>query len=433
MNDEQGLDQKAIDDLLADASRSLPELTETESTELQVPSVTDELAAPSPEIQAPQTALPTKNRLINFFKILKQHASKRRILAILSLFIVVIASSAFLGYKKAQHNTSNQEPLEIIIQQGITFEEKNFVTYAGHGDKDIVNAFLATGMSVNSLRPSDGWSPLIAASFHKKTEVVQLLLDKQATVDLQDKYGKTALMQAVAMGTEDIVTMLLEYGANPNLQDNNGRTALMEAYSKKQAKIAEILKVAGADPNIKPKKIAEPPLISPSKPQDLQSIKIPSAIGTETALTVGKAGFVQIGMPLAEIQKLYPTVTTSQKYVNGSKKTVATVYINGPNNPSLELELSNSNLKLVSTISTSAGEFLTDKQISINSTVGDIRNQYTTTDAKIIDNALYLTVRSMKMLFELDITNEAILNEWLTTGIASSIPADIKIKRIIIY
>jgi|GEM_PF-679677 len=435
MNDEQGLDQQAIDSLLSDVSKELPELSvpETGTAKAQAPSIPDQLVAPPPEIQAPQATLPAKNKFLFISKTLKEYATKKNVLVFLSLLIVVITSSAFLGYKNSQHSLESQDPLERITQRGITFEEKSFVNYAGRGDEAIVNAFLDAGMPVNVLRPTDGWSPLIAASFYKKTEVVKLLLEKQATVNLQDKYGKTALMQATAMGAEDIVKMLLEYGANPNLQDGIGRTALMEAYSKQQATIAEILKAAGADPAIQPTKPSATPPPLPATPKDLPAIASPSSVGDETRLAVGKAGSVQIGMPLADIQKKYPTVTMSQKYVNGVKKTIATVYVNGPNNPSLELELSNSSLKLVSTISTSNDQFSTDKQISIKSTVGDIRNQYSISDVRVIDNVPYLLVRSMRMMFELDTTNQEALGNWLTTGEASAIPDDVKVKRIIIY
>lgn len=440
MNDEQGLDQKAIDDLLADASKELPELTATDAeANLEVPSVTDESVSPAleeppaPESPEPQTKLPIKDKIILFVKTLKQHATKKIILLLLGLFILVIACSALIGYKLGTHRMEHQDPLEKIISQGITLEEKNFVLAAARGDTNIVTAFLETGMPIDSLRPSDGWSPLMAASLYKKTEVVKLLLEKDASVNLQDKYGKTALMQASAMGAEDIVSLLLEYGANPNLQDRNGRTALMEALSKNQAKIAELLKAAGADPTIQIPKTTANPTIPPVTPKDLPVPVTSSPIADHARLSLGKAALVQIGMPLVEVEKKYPTISMGQKYINGDKKPIATVYTKGPNTPALELELSSSPSKLVSTISISDDQFLTDKLISIKSTVGDIRNQYSITDIQIIDNTAYLNVKAMKMRFELNITNEAVLSDWLMTGNINSLPGDVKIKRIILY
>jgi len=138
-------------------------------------------------------------------------------------------------------------------------------------------------------------------------------------------------------------------------------------------------------------------------------------------------------MSLADLQKKYPELTVTEKYVDGSKKTIATIFLNNRNLPSLEVELSRGTLKLVSTISIYDEKFSTDKQITIKSTVGDIRNQYTINDIKVIDNNLFLVVKSMKMLFELDLSKGFIPTEWLNTGNPTAIPDNTKIKRIVIY
>lgn len=429
MNDELDLDQKAVDELLATANKELSGLDTPPTTSTSPP----EASEPAPPAQA-IAPLPTKNSPRLFFRTLKQHLTKKIVLGIFLLFALVIGFSAYLGLKMADHHNASQPPLEKLTQLGITFEEKNLVTYAGRGDAEIVTAFLEAGMSANVVRPSDGWSPLIAACFYKRSDVVQLLLDQQATVNLQDKYGRTALMQATVMGAEDIVTLLLAYGANPNLQDVNGRTALMESYSKQYAQIAEILKNAGADPTLGPPKDVKLPPKLPFHPTKLQPVEeAPSPIAAESRLTVGKAGSIQIGMPLAELQKKYPSLTVREKYIDGTKKTIATLYINDQHNPTFELELSSGTLKLVSTISTDSEQFATDKQITVKSTVGDIRDQYTINDIKVINNSPFLVVKSIKMLFELDLSKDIIPTEWLATDDPTSIPSTTKIKRIVIY
>ncbi|MBP2626773.1 MAG: Ankyrin repeat-containing protein [Firmicutes bacterium] len=431
MSNELELDQKAIDELLATANKELSGLVSpsTEITAPQEPSITEKLITPLQE-------LPLKNSTQLFIMALKQHFTKKIALAIFLLFVLFISVGAFLGFKMANHNIvfASRTPLEKLIDLGITFEGKNFVAYAGRGDKEVVNAFLDAGMSVNAVRPTDGWSPLMSACFYKKSDIVELLLEKQATVNLQDKYGKTALIHATVMGAEDIVTMLLEYGANPNIQDNNGRTPLIEAYTKKYARISEILKSAGANPNVEPSKtlkIPPQPPLYPTKKLPIEAL--PDHIAQENHLTLGKAGFVQIGMPLADIQKKYPSLTVSEKYIDGNKKTIANIYFNNTNSPSLELELSSGTLKLVSTISIYDEQFSTDKQITIKSTVGDIRNQYTINDIKVINNSLFLVVKSIKMLFELDLSKGFVPTEWLNTGNPTSIPDNTNIKRIVIY
>lgn len=443
MSTELELDPKAINELLATAHKELSGLNapSSEIATPQQPAIAAELITP---LEAVPKALPKavpitlsiKNSTTLFVMALKQHLTKKIVLALLCLLAVFIGVGALLGYQLAGHNiaSASQTPREKLIQLGIPFEEKSFVTYAGRGNIEIVNAFLEAGMSPNVVRVADGWSPLMSACLYKKTDIVELLLDRHATVDLQDRYGNTALMQATAMGAEDIVTLLLEYGANPNIPDNNGRTPLVEAYAKQYARISEILKNAGASSDsAAPKTLKNIPGSPPHAITGLPTAASPANTAQENTLTQGKAGFVQIGMSLADIQNKYPSLTVSEKYVDGSKKTIADLYFNNNSNPSLELELSSGTLKLVSTISIYDEQFSTDKQITIKSTVGDIRNQYTINDIKVINNSLFLVVKSIKMLFELDLSKGYIPTEWLNTGNPTSIPADTKIKRIVLY
>ena len=58
------------------------------------------------------------------------------------------------------------------------------------------------------------------------TAVVKILLDNQASVDLQDKDFKTALHYAVEYGYVDITKMLFAAGASVYITDNMGSSAL---------------------------------------------------------------------------------------------------------------------------------------------------------------------------------------------------------------
>lgn len=169
MNNEQALDQKAIDDLLATANKELSGLDtpHSETTAPQEPSITEELIAPSSPTQTVATPI-KKLDFTSFSKTLKQHLIKRKWLVISISFVLFIAGGAFLGYKMTIHKMTSLTPLEKITHQGITFEEKNFVAYAGYGEKNIVTAFLRAGMSVDAVRGTDGWSPLRQPAFIKK-------------------------------------------------------------------------------------------------------------------------------------------------------------------------------------------------------------------------------------------------------------------------
>ncbi|MDF2634576.1 MAG: Ankyrin repeat-containing protein [Pelosinus sp.] len=424
--DQEGIiDEVAIDELLAVANK---ELFDPQSEAVPAANASIESSA-GQEIEPTKTAV--KNNLISA-QILQQPHLKSKLLAIALLLCVCIASGGYLGYQTGQHTSASPLSLNKIIEQGITFEEKNLVTYAGRGDKDVVITFLDAGMDINAMRTTDGWTALTAASFYKRPELVKLLLEKQAIVDVQDTSGRTPLMYAAAMGTEEVVTLLLNAGAKPNIQDKKGRTALMEAYSKQEAKIAEILKSAGAVSNFPVTATIEErptvPIKSTVKEQSLTSSTIPN----EFRLTVGKAGLVHIGMTLEDLQKIYPSLILHGEYINGNKETTATIYLNNSSTPSLKVELSKGKTKLVSMINIDDARFSTDKDITMHSTVGDIRNQYPISDIRVIDNSLYLRVRSIKMLFELDISDISSI-AWLESSNPDSISPDTKIKRVIVY
>ena len=57
-------------------------------------------------------------------------------------------------------------------------------------------------------------------------QLVELLLGRGASIDLQDKDGFTALMCAAVGGNPSIVSVLLRAGARTDLHDINGQTAL---------------------------------------------------------------------------------------------------------------------------------------------------------------------------------------------------------------
>ncbi len=425
MDKEGIMSEAAIDELLAVANKELfaPESASANSE-------IDQLSASEENVS--QGIPPTKKTSF-LTQLLQESQIKRKLAAVLLLLCVCILTGGYVGYQKALQTIEAPLPLDKIIQQGITFEGKNLITYAGRGDKPIVLAFLDAGMDINTTRNTDGWTALTAASFYKKPEMVKLLLEKQALVDIQDRSGRTPLLYAAAMGTEEITTLLLEAGANPNTQDKNGRTALMEAYSKQEAKIAEILKSAGADPTlpaiVREEDIPDAPISQMKKVPQTASSMIPD----EVRMIVSKAGLIPIGMPLEDVKKLYPALTLNEMYIDGSKKILASIYLENNSDPSLVLELSSGKSQLVSIINVYDSRFKTDKGITLHSTVGDIRNQYSISEIRVIEHSLYLLVKSTKMLFELDINDPMIPINWTESGSPNSIPSNTKIKRVIMY
>ncbi len=124
---------------------------------------------------------------------------------------------------------------------------------AERGDKECAKKLLGEGADVNSC-DQYGWTPLMAATFHCRSIMVEFLLSKGANTNARDNYyGRTALMDAV-MAThesiearEKVVELLLNNGADANIADNNGQTPLGFAEATKGLeRIAELLRSRGA-------------------------------------------------------------------------------------------------------------------------------------------------------------------------------------------
>ena len=67
-----------------------------------------------------------------------------------------------------------------------------------------------------------GWSPLHWAVFKNQTEMVNLILEHGADVDLQDPDGKYPLHFAMHKHPGNSRSLLLQHGANVNIQNNYG-------------------------------------------------------------------------------------------------------------------------------------------------------------------------------------------------------------------
>ena len=121
--------------------------------------------------------------------------------------------------------------------------ELKLVAACMSGDDSLVLSLINSGVNVNCLVKIGGreWSPLLMASVEGHTEIVKVLLERGAQVDLQDNGGWTALMWASYSGCTEIVNVLVERGAQVDLQNNVGLTALIWASGRGHTEIVRVL------------------------------------------------------------------------------------------------------------------------------------------------------------------------------------------------
>ena len=160
--------------------------------------------------------------------------------------------------------------------------DKEFLDAVEHRDTARINATLARGANVNAKESINGHFALQYAINWPDENLVKLLLENGANVNLTDSLGDTALIAAAGgAGPEyvkivslllghsadvhvandaaifaaakraesEVLRMLIEKGASVNAKDNNqnGDTVLMAAATGGSAKKLQMLLAAGAD------------------------------------------------------------------------------------------------------------------------------------------------------------------------------------------
>jgi len=123
--------------------------------------------------------------------------------------------------------------------------------YAGaEGRIEILKMTLAAGADLKSTNRYGG-TALIPAAHHGHPEAVRILLGTAIDKDHVNKLGWTALLEAVILGDggathTEIVRLLVEAGANVNLADRDGVTPLAHARRRGFGEMARILESRGA-------------------------------------------------------------------------------------------------------------------------------------------------------------------------------------------
>jgi ankyrin repeat protein len=109
---------------------------------------------------------------------------------------------------------------------------------------------------MNVLMGSGGWwqmcerrgrSALMLAAVRGHLEVVQVLLEAHATVDLVHSDGRTPLMYAAQAGCAEVVEALLAKGADPDrVGGRTNATALIYSVPGNHLEVVKVLVAAGA-------------------------------------------------------------------------------------------------------------------------------------------------------------------------------------------
>ena len=177
------------------------------------------------------------------------------------------------GFNINCHDNEKNTPLHIVIAvKEIYFEKPTFLNER----KIVIEMLIEAGANINA-NNKNGQTPLIRA-VKFRTELVEtllkynpdvnaaewgqtplmasrdqsisrLLLSKGANIDLQNKQGNTALMQAIDAGAIGIQLLLVHSKANIFLQNGKKETALSIATKRGNKDLIKLLMKNGAQPS----------------------------------------------------------------------------------------------------------------------------------------------------------------------------------------
>ena len=150
-------------------------------------------------------------------------------------------------------STGNLERVMLLVEQGTeknkmyNIDMNRYGTYddyetalavaAENGHLDVVRVLVNQGADME-MADSVGYTPLINASFNGHLDVVRYLLEQGANRDKAECTGRTPLHVAASVGYLKIAKLLMVYGADLNAKDKNGMLPIDMGHATEEIKQA---------------------------------------------------------------------------------------------------------------------------------------------------------------------------------------------------
>jgi ankyrin repeat protein len=163
------------------------------------------------------------------------------------------ATALFIAAENRQANIVN-----LLLNRGanpnhVSADARTFLHAAvSGGDANLVKVAMQYPHQINA-RSDYGDTALLIASWMRRLDLVQMLIEVGAEVNVADQQGTTPLIAVIPdddwpmhVDTK-LIALLIEHGANVNAADKEGRTALLGATFYGDFETVKLLTAAGAD------------------------------------------------------------------------------------------------------------------------------------------------------------------------------------------
>ena len=168
-------------------------------------------------------------------------------------------SERFLDYAASDERV---EIARLLIENGADLSKAPRILDDGSEISKLLKDYGVPPKDINAMG-TGGWPPLVYAcrgDNREHPDEVQRLLDLGADIDVRNYKGKTALHYAAKAGFLKVINLLIDKGATVDAIDQDGETPLFEAIrstikdGEKQRAAIEALLAKGANPNLKNRK-----------------------------------------------------------------------------------------------------------------------------------------------------------------------------------
>ena len=172
------------------------------------------------------------------------------------IFIVLVPTSS--GVEWDLVNATDYESIPVIeklLDEGadidMTLQRTALHAAAANGNLEIVDLLIERGADVN-LKDIHGRVPMFVALAEHQPEVAARLAEADTNPNVRTVDGSTLLMAAVRAEEIQLVQWALDHGTDVNAirPEKNNATALILAARKGNAEIVSLLLAAGADPDV---------------------------------------------------------------------------------------------------------------------------------------------------------------------------------------
>ena len=148
---------------------------------------------------------------------------KRLNINILIFTLVFITSCS---NSSQENNIDSTNETVVVVEEEIKEPANNIWISSKKGDIESIKQHIAFGTDLNSKGSSRDETALIIAACQGHYEVVKLLVNEGADLNIQNDEGVTAQFCAVFFGQLEIVQVLSDAGADPNIVNSLDLTAM---------------------------------------------------------------------------------------------------------------------------------------------------------------------------------------------------------------